>query len=302
MDDMDSTTASKAKKKTYVVPKAPSGVTFFRAVTKRPLQQGECVSESDDEVDTEWIQHRRNVRNDADPAIPAPAKRFLKIFDPFIRNERLLSDQRLSSSMVRFARLNTDALWQEDIVDEFKAKLDELLEDQLIQVDAHRACLDIVQKNKPSPAALPKRLASLDIAVGARRSQSPLKRSRASIERNPTRRTTSKQPTPPVVVSTDAEGDVEMRDSTPTEGREADVTNTEQTSDEPPYDLCLCGEDAMDSLNRPFVVCDHVVCILPHHHLIYPQKTLKANVYKGLYKTCIPHRLHQAPLAGRRAA
>ncbi|PVI03931.1 hypothetical protein DM02DRAFT_669478 [Periconia macrospinosa] len=267
MDDMEKTRESKGKKKIYVVPKAPSGVTFFRAVTKRPLQEGECVSESDDEVDTEWVQHRRNVQNDADPTIPAPAKRFLRLFDPFIRNERLLSDQRLGSSMVRFARLHTDSLWQEDIVEEFKTKLDELLEDQLIRADAHRACLDIVQKNKPSRATLPRRLANLNIVDEARRSQSPMTRSRAASDRNPARRTISRQSSPPVVVTTDAQGDVEMRDLTPTDEKEGHLTSNEQTNDDPPYDLCLCGEDAMDSLNRPFVVCDNVDCIRHAYHI-----------------------------------
>ncbi|RMZ67185.1 Zinc finger domain-containing PHD-finger [Pyrenophora seminiperda CCB06] len=133
------------KKKKYTIPKPPPGVTFFRSVSKRPLQPGEEVSESDDEFDEEWMFQRKHAEHKKDN-LSESTIRFLKLFDGFMREENLQSIFHMGDAIIRFARQHSSQIAQpnDTIMSEFTQKLDELLEDDLITKEVHTAALEIV--------------------------------------------------------------------------------------------------------------------------------------------------------------
>ncbi|KAJ4369593.1 hypothetical protein N0V83_005355 [Neocucurbitaria cava] len=135
-------------KKRYPVPAAPPGITFFRSSSKRPLREGELISESDDEVDTTWVELRKTAEDQKNKGISNTARRFLNVFDKFMGDEHLQSDIHASDALVRFAREKGAWLWQEQVIYEFKTKMNELLEDEIISNEVHAACLGIVQSQK----------------------------------------------------------------------------------------------------------------------------------------------------------
>lgn len=146
------------EKKRFVVPKAPNGITFFRSVSKRPLQPGEVISESDDELDEGWMYFRKHVEIDKTKLSEA-SKRFLKIYDDFMHEENLQSEMHVEESIIRFARQCRQKLLDDnDVYCEFKKKMDELLEEDIISKEVHEALENIVNANE-----LSQRLAYLDI-------------------------------------------------------------------------------------------------------------------------------------------
>ncbi|KAF2640749.1 hypothetical protein P280DRAFT_480248 [Massarina eburnea CBS 473.64] len=261
------------------VPKAPPGVSFFRTLTKRPIFEGEYLSESDNEVDMGWLEMKKQYAL-CKAGVGKTTERFLAVFDPFIKQERLEGDRHIGDAVLRFTRAKAALLWQHQTMEEFKVKLDQLLSDHLVSEDIHVACLQTLEKNKPS--AFPtkykhdfsKSLATLD----AKRSQTSLIAAQAGNGKSKDKRdrkgkakvvSESGQLTPQTV---DSEGDVEMR------GPHINPIAAEETNELPPYDLCLCGEDAI-SCNRLFVVCDgldcvrhafHIDCIVKHWRLSQP--------------------------------
>ncbi|KAF2688715.1 hypothetical protein K458DRAFT_484673 [Lentithecium fluviatile CBS 122367] len=136
------------QRRKYKVPQAPPNVTFFRTISKRPLCEGEEISESDDDVEMDWVQRKKDAQAATNPSMTEANRRFLRLFDPFMGEEGLNCDYYVGDALVRFARDKAAALWQDDIVDEFKIKIADLLEDEIISKDMHDACLAIVNKER----------------------------------------------------------------------------------------------------------------------------------------------------------
>jgi hypothetical protein len=239
------------ERKTYRVPKAPPDVSFFRSISKRPLQEGEYISESDDEVEMDWVQQKKDAQMDADQNISEASKRFLRIFDPYMREERITDDYHVGDALIRFVRTQA-ALWEEEIVREFKTKVTELLEDRLISKDVHAACFRIadehvlpVRRSEGGRARVPLS-AALDKLNGspqARRVDKGEGKSKGRAQMTETGQITPQ--------TADSDGDVEMRDA----------AESARATDAPPFDLCLCGEQVSLSRSRPFVVCESVVSL-----------------------------------------
>ncbi|KAF5848035.1 hypothetical protein GGP41_009302 [Bipolaris sorokiniana] len=162
-------------KKTFIVPKAPRGITFFRSLSKRPLQPGESISESDDELDESWMHLRKHAEIDKHD-LSLPARHFLKLFDDFMHEESLHADIHAGDAIIRFAR-RRNPVWNEDLIYEFAKKLKELLEDDVISKDVHDAAIEIVEvqkkisisnseSNSSTSNELSRRLAELDVQRG----------------------------------------------------------------------------------------------------------------------------------------
>jgi hypothetical protein len=237
--------------RTYQVPKAPPDVTFFRSISKRPLQEGEYISESDDEVEMEWIQLKKEAQLDTDQNIPEPSKRLVRIFDRHMSDERLADDYHVGDALVRFVRTKSLLLWEDaTAVDEFKAKIDELLQDNIISNDVHSACIRLVDEQNPATTSTQARV-PLSAALNTLNESSPRKKKGKGKGKARVLSETG-QITPQTA---DGDGDIEMRDAT--------VAPLEST-DKPASHLnrCLCGEHALTSRNRPFVVCESVVSII----------------------------------------
>ncbi|KAL6154382.1 hypothetical protein ACJQWK_01389 [Exserohilum turcicum] len=154
------------QRKTFVVPEPAQGVTFFRSWSKRPLEPGEEISESDDEIDEGWMRIRRYAEIDK-ANLSADARRFLKAFDTFIHDEHLHADIHAGDAIIRFARAHGSRIWQENIMDEFTKKMDELLEDKVILQEIYTRAMEIVNSQKTLSGAgsneLSRRLAELDV-------------------------------------------------------------------------------------------------------------------------------------------
>jgi hypothetical protein len=251
-------------KKTYVIPKAPNGVTFFRSISKRPLKEGEEITESDDELDEDWMTLRKHAELDKEE-FSESATRFLKIFDDFLHEERLHSDFHAGDAIVRFARQHGARLWKEELMHEFTEKLNELLEDNIISSELHLGALDIANTQKTTTDSFMKRLAELDV-------QHPLGH-RADITPKPI--TDRKGKGKAIITETgnltpitaDSDGDVEMREVTMAET--GTMARVQGEPPDPPFDQCYCGQDATASPGASGIVaCNSVVSIIPLNYTI----------------------------------
>lgn len=133
-----------ARRKQHRVPRAPSGITFFRTLSKRALVENECVSESDDDVDMSWLKLRRNGAT-SDSDTPEPAKAFMKRFDDFIQDERLSGDIHAGDALVRFAYQNPEWVRQPSVASEFMKKAAEFRSDRIIIEAVYNHCAKFVQ-------------------------------------------------------------------------------------------------------------------------------------------------------------
>jgi hypothetical protein len=239
------------EKKTFVVPKAPTGVAFFRSLSKRPLRAGEVISESDDELDEGWMYRRKHAEIDK-LGLPETARRFLKTFDDFMHEESLQSDMHVGDSIIRFARECGVRICRDDATNQFTKKLDELLEEDIISKEVHSKALEIVrdQEAKVHEAnELSQRLEQLDVQY-EETSLNPAGYGNG-VKKAHVRKKDRKGKGKAVVTETgyltpttaDLDGNVDMSDASLSMPAESlDTSKDEDTN--LPYDLCYCGEDA----------------------------------------------------------
>ena len=146
-EPLDVQSRPRRRKKTFIVPQALMGVTFFRSISKRPLQRGEVISESDDELDERWMYRRKHAEIDkAD--LPEASRRFLKVFDDFMHEENLQADMHVGGSIIRFARGRGVQIWRDGIMWEFVKKLNELLMENVISSAVYWKALETVSEQK----------------------------------------------------------------------------------------------------------------------------------------------------------
>ncbi|CAG5154230.1 uncharacterized protein ALTATR162_LOCUS3522 [Alternaria atra] len=272
------------EKKTFVVPKAPKGITFFRSISKRPLQPGEVISESDDELDEGWMYRRKHAEIDK-AGLPEASRRFLKVFDDFMHEENLQADMHAGDSIIRFARERGVQIWRDDIMFEFTKKLNELLNEDVISIEVYGKALETVGQQKINVREdneLSQRLVELDV----QHQETPLgpagnganNRPGKEIGFNPEHQTYSslnqadgifnsvygtnkdltskndrKGKDKAIVAETgyltpingDLDGDVNMSEVSLEMPAESLYTPQNEDEDaDPPYDLCYCGADA----------------------------------------------------------
>jgi hypothetical protein len=268
-------------KKRYRVPAAPPGVTFFRAYSKRPLATGEYISESDDDVDDDWIKLRKAAEFDKETTILDPVKRFLKEFDLHMWGEQLHSDVHAGDALVRFTREKREWLWQEGVTEVFAEKISQLFEDGIISEQVHDGCRELVQ-NAQSTLAEAERditqgLSRLEVRRGSHdslyddpppvRNTAPSEPARSRSTGGSKKKAIDKGKGKAKVTETghltpitaDSDGDLEMREATfATEiGFRPDDKNTTTV---PPFDRCLCGDDAQASYRTsPMIACSSMV-------------------------------------------
>jgi len=261
------------EKKTFIVPKAPRGITFFRSFSKRPLQPGEEISESDDELEEDWMHLRKYAEIDKD-GLPEPASRFLKVFDDFMHDENLHADIHAGDAIIRFARSHGARIWQDDIVTEFTKKLDELLEDDLISKQVHAGAIQLVHDQKTTPLEgneLSQRLAELDIQHQADRelaSHRTRKRPMSKRDRKSKGKAVVTETGHLTPITADSDGDVDMREASLNVPADLQGASQDENLD-PPYDECYCGEDA-SATSRPsgFIACSNIVSLSSFGNLL----------------------------------
>ncbi|KAH8726065.1 hypothetical protein GQ44DRAFT_826160 [Phaeosphaeriaceae sp. PMI808] len=265
-------------KRKYPVPRAPPGIIFFRSCSRRPLRTGEYVNESDDEVDEKWITLRRFAEFDRDEQLSSAAKTLLKAFDTHMWKEQVQSDIHAGESLMRFTRDKAKWLWEESIVNEFKQKVDELLEDDIISKEVHTGCLQTVQSKQPIAGQFDEIRGSSHSSLyddpTPERKETPPSTSAphttrdvaksSKLGRGRARITETGHLTP---VTADSDGDFDMQEISLSIERDVDTNPNTVSSSPPQYDLCLCGEDAHISAHiSPLVACGGIDCVRKTFH------------------------------------
>lgn len=270
------------EKKKFRVPKAPSGVTFFRSVTKRPLVEGEYISESDDDADMEWLRLRTESMIIDDPNIPEKAKRFLNSFNLYLRDERPLAPDHLADLVLRFAQEKGSWIVKEDVQDAFKDKIAELLEDETISKEIHDESLKLVEGQQhirqvqndryrehagppshPTPPLTPTSTRNSPVIGESSVSNSTADRSlnitrqynkssSNSANRGNKRKTQATDLSHTTPQTVDYHGDVEMVDG----NQKKQAHLEEATGQALRYDHCICGEAVSFHTGRSTIYCE----------------------------------------------
>ncbi|KAI9831070.1 MAG: hypothetical protein M1826_003968 [Phylliscum demangeonii] len=135
----------KRNRKKFRVPPAPPGGFFFRAVTRRAVQEGELLSDSDDDVDISWLkrQHAEDINSYAD--LTEAEKAFITRWDNHMSEERIQSIQHLSNAMIRFATFNRSWLQGREALVEFFKLSTKLTMSHDLPHSVVQECMGIVQ-------------------------------------------------------------------------------------------------------------------------------------------------------------
>jgi hypothetical protein len=139
-----------ATKRRFRVPKAPNQHTrFFRLTTKRPLVEGEMVSESDDDIDDEWILRKHEDTIDSFADITREEKLFMQRFDRHMLSEDVSSDLHSSEAIIRFCRINGSWLKTRSMRFEFHKKVATLRSQGCITFKTIWDCMKIIDDSVP---------------------------------------------------------------------------------------------------------------------------------------------------------
>ena len=141
-------------RKRFRVPPAPDGVKFFRLVSKRPLSEGEEISESDDDVDETWLvqKHSDIIKSFSDMSLTE--KEFICRYDKHMLTENLSSHVHFREALVRFCRINRTWLRKPEMRREFHNNMAKLLLQGVIQIQLIGDCEKIIQREEKSIEAI----------------------------------------------------------------------------------------------------------------------------------------------------
>lgn len=140
-------------RKRHVVPPAPEGITYFRSVAKRALQEGEFVSESDDEMDQSWLQQKHDETIEDFNDITGPEKEFIKVYDAHMISENLSSSLHLADALIRFCRTHKRWLTRKEMSLEFYKNATNLLLHGAIKPSVIKSCAEIIRKSNRFPGS-----------------------------------------------------------------------------------------------------------------------------------------------------
>lgn len=138
-----------AQKRKFVVPKAPEGTQFFRLLTKRVLEEGEEISESDDDINEDWLLEKHADTIDSFTDTTREEKKFIQRFDRHILQEDVSSDLHSGEALIRFCRKNAQWLQQEEMKFEFHKKAATLKIQGCISRKTIWACIKIIDTASP---------------------------------------------------------------------------------------------------------------------------------------------------------
>ena len=131
-------------RRTFKVPKAPDGVKFYRQPSMRPVEEGEMLSETDEDVGEEWLLQKHADNIDSFSDITATEKELIKLFDRHMAGENFASDLHAGEALYRFCRQNRKILQQHDMYLDFNALLMARKEDGSIGLEHIHHCNMII--------------------------------------------------------------------------------------------------------------------------------------------------------------
>ena len=153
------TVRNKTPRRRFVVPAPPSEeVRFFRSKTKRVVQEGELLSESDADVDVDesWLEHRHERTLDALPELSDAEKAFAKMWDAHVLHDRVRANIFVPAVLTRFAEANKDRLGHRHMSVEFFKHASSLVVSGCVSRDVVLNCVGIIrqaQQAAPGPEA-----------------------------------------------------------------------------------------------------------------------------------------------------
>ncbi|KAI4153951.1 MAG: hypothetical protein LQ340_001987 [Diploschistes diacapsis] len=135
-------------RKKFRVPAAPHGMSFYRTTAKCPLNEGDEVSESDDNIDEEWLLKKHSDTIDSFTDTLPQEKEFMQVYDKHMLQEDVSSDLHAGEALVRFCRANKAWLQTPPMRLELSKKAAALKLQGALTSTIIRACLAIV--NSPT--------------------------------------------------------------------------------------------------------------------------------------------------------
>ncbi|KAF2084396.1 hypothetical protein K490DRAFT_59676 [Saccharata proteae CBS 121410] len=216
----------------YKVPAAPQGVRFFRLATKRAIEEGELLSESDNEIDDDWLKQKHS-RDSRGLQANKAAKRFITTWDDFFLDEHIMGDVHAGDALIRFARKYGDWMigWPE-MGSEFLKKTAELHEDGIVSDSIYGACKRVIERGHADIKACPRRIRER-ARERERRSQKRYSEDSSSEDSD-----LGEEARGPLNGTRDGDGDEEMTDANGTvPGADGNGENAEAVQNG-----CLCGK------------------------------------------------------------
>lgn len=125
------------------VPKVP-GIRFYRTVSKRPFEEGEDVSESDEDVDESWLRAR--LRDDMSTLkLNKGSEDFFRDWNSVANEEDFSADVLTREGVVRFTRLFQRRLGDAEYREEFMRFLTRLKSHGVIDSEVFDYCSERAQ-------------------------------------------------------------------------------------------------------------------------------------------------------------
>ncbi|KAK7533573.1 hypothetical protein IWX49DRAFT_590968 [Phyllosticta citricarpa] len=128
----------KLARKRYKVPRIReegTNLKLFTMHSRRPLEEGEEISEDDDSLFPSWIVSKIRRRS---PTLPQDVVTFMDRWDAHMLGEPIKSDLVVGDAVVRFLRSNEKWIRETPgMAREFMKKLNELVEDDLVSTEVY---------------------------------------------------------------------------------------------------------------------------------------------------------------------
>lgn len=129
-------------KKKHSVPKV-AGVTFFRTSSKRRVEPGEELSESDDDVNVTWLKMTQAGR--PLPNLLGAARELAALYDEHMHTEDLAGDHFVGDAVLRFTQAQKEKLSSQGIFHEYLKKLSQLRESGLVAEAMSKYCTGLLE-------------------------------------------------------------------------------------------------------------------------------------------------------------
>lgn len=135
-------------RKKFEVPAAKTRkeTSFYRSISHKVMKTGEMLSETDDEIDNDWLVKKQNDAIAETEEWTAAEKNFRQRWNMHIMSEGCPSARYVSDSLIRFVRKNANWLKDMDMLDQFHDLTATLMERGLMDAKILKDCLRIVQE------------------------------------------------------------------------------------------------------------------------------------------------------------
>ncbi|KAK9454297.1 hypothetical protein V1511DRAFT_380506 [Dipodascopsis uninucleata] len=139
-------------RRVFTVPETES--PLFKTKSKKPLKPGEDVSESEDDTDDSWLLHKHEETIDDFEDVSSIEKKFIKIWDRHIMEERPSSYKHVTDSLARFVRNNKIPLKERDLQIEFWKHCLNLIDCGIIEPASLYSCMKYIKSENESSASV----------------------------------------------------------------------------------------------------------------------------------------------------